>query len=207
MYLGPYKDRYSKGKFTLKIFEIMIDKLVRDNYIIKEDSEKLDNILSDIFDYVGDLLNNISDEDKKEFKIELIEEEIIFDSDDKNQFFYTPNLESWARKCSDKFDMEQFIKASYYNMFDISDSVDEKSDWIQNIKEFLNSEVQYFDNGIESEKCIEIEFGEKLALVYILDPTTDDDDIIRREYYIITREEGIEFALENGIDIKELKDY
>lgn len=183
--------KYDKKEIYESFYKAIVDEIFRLHNKIEirldysyDFSDAIDRLFESIFD------NNLEDNG--------LESLII---DDKERFILLnhKNLIEWSKFQASEQILTPIIEAGYNDMFVIYDSIKEIDDWSEKINKFLNSEVQEFDNSLQVNSYLGIQFGEELALIHTL--------YQHQRYLIMTREEGIKFALKRGIDIKELKDY
>jgi hypothetical protein len=107
-------------------------------------------------------------------------------------------LDEFAKEAVDGFDLSEVVQAGYQEKYEISESLkDEYGNIdIDAIKAFENGDFERVTNNQEVDRYEGFNFGEEIAAHDTLYSDSKDT--------LMSREEGIEKALEAGVDPKEL---
>lgn len=174
------KEEYTEEQAREAIAEAIDTRLENEGFDFDSVSRNEENDLTAAMDNIAEesLENMVKVEEGNEF-IEL-----------------NTDIKEWAEEQVSEADLSEVIEGGFEEKYDISDSVKENENWAEEIKNFEISENETLNNGFEADKFEGFEFNETLAAVDNLDNDIKDS--------IMTREEGIEAALEAGVDIKDL---
>lgn len=173
-------------------------------FTVEEVQEALHDAIVEKLENEGYNFNDtdISNENSFNQELDKIADSIIENASDNgltevanDEFKLDKDLSEWANEqAAQEFangSLDKAIEEGYLDKYEISQSVQDMDNWTEAIKDFENSDTERVSLDRDG-----FEFGETLAAADNLNNDIRDT--------IMTREEGIEKALEAGVDIQEL---
>lgn len=183
-------------------------------FTVEEVQEALHDAIVEKLENEGYNFNDtdISNENSFNQELDKIADSIIENASDNgltevanDEFKLDKDLSEWANEqAAQEFangSLDKAIEEGYLDKYEISESVKDLDNWTDSIKEMEDRSYQdQQDNTISNDQEVDrqasFEFSETLAIESGLDNDTNDS--------VMTREEGIEKALEAGVDINDL---
>lgn len=132
----------------------------------------------------------------------LTEKDYNFDNLDRNvDNDFTAELDKLVEAVNngekvEDLDLQPLVEAGYTEKYDLTEAVQNIDNFAEEIKALEDSSNERIDNGLQGGDYAGFEFSENLAIEDSLYNDVKDT--------VMSREEGIEAALEAGVDIKEL---
>ncbi|MEV9527022.1 hypothetical protein AB0W38_00325 [Aliarcobacter butzleri] len=132
----------------------------------------------------------------------LTEKDYNFDNVDRNvDNDFTAELDKLVEAVNngekvEDLDLQPLVEAGYTEKYDLTEAVQNMDNFAEEIKALEDSSNERIDNGLSNGDYAGFEFSENIAVMDSLDNDIKDT--------IMTREEGIEAALEAGVDIRDL---
>ncbi len=132
----------------------------------------------------------------------LTEKDYNFDNVDRNvDNDFTAELDKLIEAVNngekvEDLDLQPLVEAGYTEKYDLTEAVQNIDNFAEEIKALEDSSSERIENGLDGGDYAGFEFSENLAIEDSLYNDVKDT--------VMTREEGIEAALEAGVDIKEL---
>lgn len=132
----------------------------------------------------------------------LTEKDYNFDNVDRNvDNDFTAELDKLVEAVNngekvEDLDLQPLVEAGYTEKYDLTEAVQNIDNFAEEIKALEDSSNERIENGLDGGDYAGFEFSENIAVMDSLDNDIKDT--------VMTREEGIEAALEAGVDIKEL---
>lgn len=132
----------------------------------------------------------------------LTEKDYNFDNVDRNvDNDFTAELDKLVEAVNngekvEDLDLQPLVEAGYTEKYDLTEAVQNIDNFAEEIKALEDSSNERIENGLSNGDYAGFEFSENLAIEDSLYNDVKDT--------VMSREEGIEAALEAGVDIKEL---